>query len=88
MSHITIVQKYDMFAVHHERLSGSRLLWSAPRFEVWVKGTLNARQYEKAANLAMHHYELAGGKAGELKRAGGTPYKLRRSNDTKSRRMF
>lgn len=85
---ITIVQKYNMFAVHHERLPGSRLLWTAPNFEVWAKGELPGAMYEKAANIAMHHHEANGGKASELRRAGGTPYRLSRPSDTKTRRMF
>jgi len=91
----TIVQKYGMFAVHHERIAGSRLMWTGPRVEFWVKGELDGKMYEKAANLAMHHAELIvdgnGVKvcpAGSLKRAGGTPYKLSRSSDTKTKRMF
>lgn len=85
---ITIVSKYGMLAIHNQRLTGSRLLWTAPNFEVWVKGELPGAMYEKAANLAMHHHEANGGKASELRRAGGTPYRLSRSTDTKTRRMF
>ena len=87
MKLITIVQKYDMFAVHHERLAGSRLLWVADRkMEIWVKGPLSGALYEKCANLAMNIAERHGVKPSELRRSGGTPYKLVRSSDTK--RMF
>nr|CRY94303.1 hypothetical protein [uncultured prokaryote] len=85
---ITIVQKYGMFAVHHDRIVGSRLLWTAPNFEVWVKGELSGLLYEQAANLAMHHAERIGIAPHELKRAGGTPYRLNRGSDTKTKRMF
>lgn len=85
---ITIVQRWGMFAVHHERLAGSRLLWTAPNFEVWCKGELPGALYERAANLAMHHAESIGIAAHELRRAGGTPYRLSRGSDTKTKRMF
>jgi len=85
---ITIVQRYNMFAVHHERIAGSRLMFVAPNFEVWVKGELPGLLYEQCANLAMHHAQRIGIAPHELRRAGGTPYRLNRSSDTKTKRMF
>jgi hypothetical protein len=86
---ITIYSQYDSLAVYHYRLKGSRLMWRASNFEVWVKGPLNGLLYEQACNLALHHGSLSGVNALDLKRVNrenGGPRKS--SFDTKTRRMF
>jgi hypothetical protein len=95
MTLITIVSKYGMLAVYHKRLPGSRLLWTGKRqgereasFEVWATGELPGALYEQAAQLAMHHGEELGIPPSMIHRAGGTPYRLSRTSDTKTKRMF
>jgi len=88
MKLITIESKYDLLSAHEGRLVGSRLMWVAKGFEVWVKGPLPGLLYEQACNLAMSLGEGVGVKPSEIRRAGGTPYKLSRGSDTKSKRMF
>jgi len=86
---ITIVSKWDVLSVCHYRVKGSRLMWAAPNFEVWVLGPLPGLMYEQACNLALHHGSLAGVKASQLKRVKRENEGPRKSSfDTKTRRMF
>jgi hypothetical protein len=85
---ITIEVFYETMRVKESKLTGSRIMWVAPGLEVYVKGSLPGIKYEQAANLAMNVAEGMHIPASSLRRVGGTPYKLSRGSDTKSKRMF
>jgi len=88
MRQVTIEVKYEVMRSHEGKLPSARLMWVAPGLEVYCKGALPGIKYEQAANLAMNIAEDMHIPASSLRRAGGTPYRLNRSSDTKSGRLF
>lgn len=50
----TIEIKHYNLIVHTRKIKGSRLEWSAPGIEFYIKGSFKGGAYEQAANLALN----------------------------------
>ena len=55
MIQISIESKYNMIVVHEEKVKKSRLEWTAPGIEIYIKGAFKPSDYAVAANIAMNY---------------------------------
>jgi len=84
---ITIEVKEESLTVHDDKLKGCREVWRAAGLLVYVKGSMNKKQYEQARNLVMNYCENIHIPVSSLRKTGNQN-SFARSFETQTKRMF